>query len=133
VSIAGLGIVSQGEVTGLNVAGVGFIAQDNITGISLTMGIARSEGAITGFTFAGYRLKAPEITGLNLSILWSESSTLTGLTVAGYNRTYGLQQGLVIGIFNHTVDLHGVQIGVLNYVENNPPWARFLPVINAAF
>jgi hypothetical protein len=133
VSVAGLGIVSQGEMTGLHVAGVGCIAQESLTGVSVTMGMASSERTITGMTFAGYKVKAPEIVGVNVSILWSESSSLTGFTFAGYNRTYGLQQGLVIGIFNHTEDLLGIQIGLLNYVENNPPWARLLPIFNANF
>jgi hypothetical protein len=78
-------------------------------------------------------LKAPEITGLNLSIAWTESYRMTGFSFAAYNRTYGVQQGLVVGIFNHAEGLRGVQIGLLNYVENNPPWARILPIINANF
>ncbi len=88
---------------------------------------------MTGMTIGAYRLKAPEITGFNISIVWTESTNLTGLTVAGYNRTYGHQRGIVIGIFNHTEDLHGIQIGILNHVENNPPWARYLPFLNAHF
>jgi hypothetical protein len=133
VTISGLGVVSQSGITGLNVAGVGFVTQQPLTGFSATIGMARSEQAIRGMTFAAYRLKAPEITGVNLAIAWTESDELTGLTIAGYNRTYGLQQGLVIGIFNHAEELLGVQIGLLNHVENNPSWARFLPLFNANF
>jgi hypothetical protein len=133
VSIAGLGIVGQSDIAGLNVGGIGLVSQSNLAGVSITMGMARSEGAIAGITFAGYRVKSPEIVGLNISMLWTESTSLTGFTLAGYNRTYGLQQGLVIGVFNHTEDLLGIQIGLLNYVERNPPWARLLPFINANF
>ena len=47
------------------------------------------------------------------------------------NEVSGRQNGLVIGIFNRTRDLHGVQIGLLNYAENAAfPW---LPFVNAKF
>lgn len=131
LSVGGLGLVSQGAITGLNVAGLGCVAREKITGVSVTLGMVRSEQGITGITFGGYRLTAPVITGANLSIAWTESAELAGFTVAAYNRTFGTQRGLVIGLFNHTESLLGVQIGLVNYVENNPSWARILPFINA--
>ena len=131
LSVGGLGLVSQGAILGLNVAGLGCVAQEKISGVSVTLGMVRSEQDITGFTFGGYRLTAPVITGANVSIAWTESAELTGFTIAAYNRTFGMQRGLVIGIFNHTESLLGVQIGLVNYVENNPSWARILPFINA--
>ncbi len=133
VTIAGLGLVGQGGITGINLAGVGCVAKEEITGVSVTVGMVRSERGITGVTIGCYRLKAPVISGANVSVLWTESTELTGVTVAGYNRTFGVQRGLVIGIFNHTESLLGVQIGLLNYAENNPSWARILPFINANF
>ncbi len=133
LNIAGLGVVGQEGITGVNVAGLGCVAMKEIAGVSITVGMVRSERGITGVTIGGYRLKAPVITGANVSVLWTESTELTGVTVAGYNRTFGMQQGLVVGIFNHTETLLGVQIGLLNYVEDNPSWARILPFINANF
>ena len=133
LNIAGLGLVSQAAITGLNLAGVGCVARENITGVSISVGMVRSDEGITGVTVGAYRLKAPLITGANVSVAWTESTELTGVTVAAYNRTYDVQRGLIIGIFNHTENLLGVQIGLLNYVENNPSWARILPFINANF
>jgi hypothetical protein len=133
VNVAGLGLVGQGEITGVSVAGAGVITRDAVTGLSLTLGLVSAEGAITGVTFAGYKMKSRAITGLNVGIGWTESTQLTGFTCAAYNRTYGLQQGLVIGVFNHTEDLLGVQIGLINCVESNPPWLKVLPLVNARF
>jgi hypothetical protein len=133
LNIAGLGTVSQGAIRGVNVSGIGCVAQEEITGATISVGMVRSDQGITGLTVGCYRLKAPVITGANVSIVWTESNELTGLTVAGYNRTFGVQRGLVIGLYNHTEDLLGVQIGLLNRVENNPSWAKILPFVNANF
>jgi hypothetical protein len=131
VSISGLGLVGQDVIAGLNVAGAGLVAKNRVSGFSFTLGLVRAEKEISGITFAGYKMDASSITGLNLGVCWTESTNLTGLTCTAYNRTYGLQKGLVIGIFNHADDLLGVQIGLLNYVESNPPWLKLLPIINA--
>jgi hypothetical protein len=112
---------------------VGCVAKEKITGASFTVGMVESEQGIVGVTVGGYRLKAPTITGANVSVAWTESTELTGVTVAAYNRTFGMQRGLVVGLFNHTESLLGVQLGLLNFVENNPSWARILPFINANF
>ncbi|MBT6148386.1 MAG: hypothetical protein HOH74_23330, partial [Gemmatimonadetes bacterium] len=38
--------------------------------------------------------------------------------------------GLALGLINHSRELKGVQVGLLNYAGNNPAWARLLPFIN---
>ena len=133
VSIAGLGLVGQGGISGLTIAGAGIVSNKAIAGISTTLGLVKSGEAITGLTFGGYKLESPLITGINLAIGWTESRELTGFTCAAYNRTDGLQKGLVIGIVNSTEDILGIQIGVLNYVAENPAGLKYLPVFNARF
>ena len=39
----------------------------------------------------------------------------------------------MIGVFNRADNLHGVQIGVLNYAGNNPSGLKWLPGINVHF
>jgi hypothetical protein len=46
---------------------------------------------------------------------------------------YDTQRGLSIGIFNHADNLHGVQIGVLNFAGNNPEGLKILPLLNVHF
>jgi hypothetical protein len=41
--------------------------------------------------------------------------------------------GFQIGVANTAEYLEGVQIGLINYVGNNPKWARLLPIINMHF
>jgi hypothetical protein len=133
VNIAGLGLVGQQGIVGVNVAGVGVVTQKEIAGLSVTVGALRAGEALSGISICGYKLDAPSITGLNLGVCWTQSRYLTGVTCAGYNETDGLQTGLVIGVVNFTRDLLGVQIGLLNYVEENPAGLKLLPIINAKF
>ena len=37
-----------------------------------------------------------------------------------YNRAYGAQRGISIGLFNSAAELFGIQIGILNYREEQP-------------
>jgi hypothetical protein len=50
--------------------------------------------------------------------------------VGAFNRATFDMVGVQIGVFNMAGSLHGVQIGVLNYVADNPKWARILPILN---
>ena len=38
---------------------------------------------------------------------------------------------LTIGVFNYAQELHGIQIGLLNFAGNNRGAARWLPIVNA--
>ena len=41
--------------------------------------------------------------------------------------------GLSIALFNYTNELHGVQLGILNYAGNNRKGFRLLPFANMHF
>ena len=53
--------------------------------------------------------------------------------MAGYNRVRGRHTGLSIGLYNSARELSGIQIGLLNRADNNPPPFRYLPFINVHF
>ena len=50
-----------------------------------------------------------------------------------WNRAISDMIGFQLGIANSAEYLRGVQIGLINYVGNNPKWARVLPIINMHF
>ena len=58
---------------------------------------------------------------------------LAGLAVSSYNDVRGVNRGVSIGIYNYTRSISGVQIGLLNYVRDNPDGLRLLPFFNADF
>ena len=45
----------------------------------------------------------------------------------------GQQRGIAIGIFNYAHTVRGVQLGLLNYVRDNPKGLRLLPIFNTGF
>jgi hypothetical protein len=57
----------------------------------------------------------------------------TGVNISAFNHIKGTQTGLAIGIFNYAHNLKGVQIGLVNYVRDNPEYFKVLPIINANF
>jgi hypothetical protein len=56
-----------------------------------------------------------------------------GIGVAPYTEVRGVQRGITIGLFNRAEELHGIQIGLLNYAGNNSGIFRWLPILNAHF
>ncbi|MBK6456056.1 MAG: hypothetical protein IPF87_08250 [Gemmatimonadetes bacterium] len=59
-----------------------------------------------------------------------EGGTLRGVGVSSFNYIQGTQRGLTIGIVNYARSLHGVQVGVVNIVRDNPKGRRWLPIVN---
>ena len=58
---------------------------------------------------------------------------LEGVSVSAFNRVLGEQRGVAIGLLNYASRLHGVQIGLVNWADNNPAGLKVLPVANAHF
>ncbi|HTP14094.1 MAG TPA: hypothetical protein VMM37_10710 [Bacteroidota bacterium] len=135
VNIAGLAVVGLEGVRGFTVAGAGIVSRKGIVGLNFTLGDLRNEGpgiggSIKGISFAGYRIKSNEISGINLSLITVQAHNATGLISGVYNRVTGTQIGVSVGIFNHATELFGLQIGILNWAENNPEYLRILPILN---
>jgi hypothetical protein len=138
LNLAGLAVVGLDGITGITVAGAGIVSKRDIVGLNITLGDLRNdkegdEGSIKGISFGGYRVRARELVGINASILSTEAHNATGVMVGAYNRSTGTQAGISIGIFNHATELFGVQIGLVNYAENNPQFLRILPFLNLHF
>jgi len=74
---------------------------------------------MTGITFGGLAAG----TGRNM----------TGIILGSFNYIRGGQTGLAVGIINYSRNLNGVQLGLVNYVCDNPKYMRPLPFINVHF
>ena len=147
INVGGLALVSQKDLTGLNFGGLALVTQQNlkglnigglaivgtgneITGINMTVGKMLNKNSIKGLNFAGYKIETKNLTGLNASIIWTEAENMKGFSFAAYNRFYGKQTGIAIGLFNFAEVLKGIQIGIFNIAKNNPIPFRILPLIN---
>jgi hypothetical protein len=62
-----------------------------------------------------------------------EEGCYTGLAASACNYIKGQQNGLALGIFNYAHKLKGFQIGIINYVRDNPKFLKILPIINFNF
>ncbi len=148
ILIGGLGAGAGESATGLILGGLGAGAGDTLNGIGLSVGGVGAGDALkglgigglgvgagdsmTGLAVAGIGVGSSNVTGLSVSGAYTrvEGGALRGLSISAHNDIRGTQRGVVIGLYNYTRHLDGVQIGVLNFARNNPVWARILPVLN---
>lgn len=133
INFSGLALVSSEEVKGLNVGGLVVVGEESLYGLSIAFGQLQSKNEIWGLTVSGYKTETYDFTGANFTIAWTEIENLHGFSVAAYNRIYGEQKGLTIGIVNFAEELNGLQLGLINIANNNSGIFKILPFINAHF
>ncbi|MGW8282690.1 MAG: hypothetical protein ACWGON_05280, partial [Gemmatimonadota bacterium] len=129
--VAGLGIVSERGIYGVNTALLGMVSERGLGGITVTGLGAVAEHEVTGVTVAGLGVVSDRaIRGLAAALLKVDTRDLRGVTVAGWTRVRRTQKGLSIALFNQAEELHGVQLGLLNFAGNNHGLARWVPLVN---
>ena len=89
--------------------------------------------SVAGVTVGGLGIDADRVRGLALAGARMHTSALQGVSVSAWNDVRGPQRGIAIGLFNYAREIHGVQVGVLNYVRSNPKGLRLLPLFNTRF
>ena len=139
INLAGGGI-NGSNITGINLAGFGMNGSNfkgiNLAGISIGLklkkltGLGVDDDKITGFTYGTLGIGSKEIKGVGLSVGGIWCNEFKGLGVGSIQRAKKKMSGLSIGLLNMTKRLYGVQIGLINYVEDNPPLRRILPFFN---
>jgi len=144
IGIGGLGGGGK-ELRGLFACGV-FLGCEDLDGIACSLG-GLGGLRMDGVMLAGLGLGAKEqIRGIALGGAVVFAREATGLTVGALNGLYidriDLEDflhfnlanerftGLSIGFVNYTAHLEGVQVGLVNYVGNNPRWLKLLPLVN---
>lgn len=133
INLGGLAVVSKGEMKGINFGGLAVVTESELTGLNSALLALVSKEEITGLNIVGYKVESPKISGLNVSLGWTDVDDLKGISISCYNKIKGTQTGLVIGLFNVADELNGVQIGLLNIAKNNNSLAKILPFINLHF
>lgn len=130
ISIAGLINASAGDLTGISLAGIGIFTHKTINGIAISVPFINAEENINGVAIdAGYIQSKKIFRGLAITTGYLNASKYRGVSFSSYSR-FGCMSGLSFALFNHTSELHGLQVGLLNYAGNNPKALRLLPVIN---
>ena len=122
-------------MTGVNIGGIGAGAGIALYGLTIG-GIGAGSPTIKGITIGGLAAGGENITGITAAlgmIKIENNGTHTGFNLSAFNYIKGTQTGLSIGIVNYAYNLKGVQIGLVNYVRDNPKYLKVLPIINANF
>ena len=130
LGVGGLAVVADRSIDGITVGGLAVVSGGGIRGSGMSLGKVHAEDEIYGFAVGGYMVEAIDFRGVSLGLVRTKMEEMRGFAVSGYNQVTLEQRGLTIGIYNRARELHGVQIGLLNYAGNNPPGLRWLPIIN---
>ena len=134
LGLGGLALVSGGAQSGIRAGGLAVVSGAGQSGLSLA-GLACVSGAdLSGIALSGLAtVVGGHVDGLAGALAATRTRGLNGVALSAYNRVDGRQTGLSVGLFNRAHSLQGVQIGLLNYVRENPAWLRWLPIVNARF
>ncbi len=135
ITIGGLGAGAGGNITGLTIAGIGAGCGGELKGITLG-GIAAGAPKVTGLTIGGFAVGGVQLQGIQVATAWikvENEGNLKGFCASAFNQIKGTQTGISLGIFNFAYKLNGIQFGVLNYVRDNPPLMKILPLLNFNF
>ncbi len=127
VAIAPLG-GGFGGASGVMIGGIG-VGASEINGLALG-GIGVGGRKIRGIAIGGLAVGAKEITGIGAAGLIVRAERISGLSAAIYCEGIRDQKGISIALLNRTPELHGLQVGLLNYAGNNPHPFRYLPIFN---
>jgi len=131
----GLGAGAGQNMTGVNIGGLGVGAGQELRGLSIAI-LGAGAPVIKGVTITGLALGGEEITGVSIAVghvRIENDGILTGVTAAAFPYIKGLLRGVSFGIFNYAYEVSGIQIGILNYVADNPPGLKYLPIFNTSF
>ena len=133
ILFSGLGAGVDGKMNGIALTGLGIGIDDDMRGL-LFAGLGGGvDGSFTGLAFAGLGLGFEEVrNGLTFSLGKIEAKKFQGLNACSYFKTENLT-GISIAIFNRVKELHGLELGLINYAGNNPRGLRVLPLVNMHF
>ncbi|GAA4023090.1 hypothetical protein GCM10022409_03650 [Hymenobacter glaciei] len=137
----GLNLSAISESSSYNGLSIGLFAILRGTTNGLAFGLVadpeKANGVILGCFVGGLGYVGPTagltntISGLSVGATTS-AGALNGVAISMLTDVKK-QRGVTIGGLNVTDELHGLQIGMLDYAGNNPLWLRYLPLLNIQF
>lgn len=162
LNIAGLAAMNRNELKGLQIAGIANFSQEKVYGMRAAFGFNIARDTVYGVEIGGFGYRK-ELCGLGIEFLGSYERALCGCAISGLvsinvdemtgaaialggnitDVAYGCQ---IAGLYNHAEELHGLQIGLVNFcndcqsgvqiglvniiLSNQVP---FLPIVNGHF
>src|SRR5690606_12984066 len=93
----------------------------------------RVRGINVALAVGGERVSGITVAPAFMKVEEGDDSAMNGVSVSAVHVIKGTQRGLTVGIVNTAQKLKGIQLGLLNYVRDNPKGLRLLPVFNINF
>jgi hypothetical protein len=135
INIGGLGLGAGRRLAGINISGFGAGAGQRLTGLTIC-GFAAGSTEVLGLTIGGFAVGGEFLKGIHLAggmVHVVRGGQMVGFAASPFNYFRGSQNGLAIGIVNYAFRVKGVQIGLINFVRDNPKYLKVLPVMNTSF
>lgn len=134
-NFGGIGVGAGENMTGINIGGIGVGAGNTLSGINIG-GIGAGAPNVRGLTIGGIGAGGVDVRGVTLALAnvrVTDDGQLSGLSASAFNWIKGSQSGVSLGVVNYAYRLNGFQIGLINYVKENPKGLKILPLINFHF
>jgi hypothetical protein len=135
IGFALIGVGAGKNLTGFNIGGIGVGAGNTLTGINIG-GVGVGAPTVRGLSIGGIGVGGMDVKGVSLAlgtVKIDREGQHTGVSLSAFNWNKGRQSGLSLGIVNYAWQLNGLQIGLINYVKENPKYLKILPIINFHF
>jgi hypothetical protein len=135
ILIGGIGAGTGGNFSGLGFGLIGMGCGNHLQGIAIG-GVGAGAPKVTGLAIGGVGAGGQEFTGAAIAIgtvRIENNGVFKGGALSAFNMIKGRQNGITFGIVNYTYELHGIQIGLINYVRDNPLLLKIMPLINFNF
>ena len=145
VGVNGIASRNRDDVMGLYVSGLCNYSEKDVYGLRTTLGVNVCKGETYGLEAAGFSYRK-DFWGLDCNFLGAMQENMSGIQFGGLAnvsrvQSYGLTAALGVniattaygcqcaGIFNMTEELHGAQIGIVNFAEQCP-WGFQIGLVN---
>jgi len=110
----------NGYFNGVAVAGFSVTSSNNFSGVALASFLTSSGGDLNGFALSG--------------VLTTAKQDMNGISIGAINIVQGTSHGMQIGLINYTNNLKGIQLGLLNMIDDGPGGGiPVMPLMNLKF
>ena len=146
IDVTGLASATRDDFIGLKVSGLCNWNTKDVYGVRATLGANIAFGETYGVDMGSFSYREGDFWGLDVNLIGSYSKIMNGVQVSGIvnlasemsygctvavggsmaKKAYGLQ---LAGVFNFTDELHGCQIGLVNFARECP-WGFQIGLVN---
>lgn len=146
LGIGGVAMATRDDMIGMQVSGLCNWATKDVCGMRATLGLNATYGTTYGFEAGCFAYRPADMWGVDVELLGSYLKNFWGWQIGGIvnfttEQSYGWSLCVggnmarvaygcqTAGIFNFTDELHGCQIGLVNFAERCP-WGFQIGLVN---